>query len=78
MEYVPVAGLGRRGVYQLSETKKEKDASAVKQISLMKVTDGEPKQVCASNDKNWTENKQKSITKKAIKNKRIKTEQWHS
>lgn len=50
MEYVSVAGLGRRGVYELSENKKDRDSSAVRQISLMKVKDGEPKNVHGSND----------------------------
>ena len=43
MEHVPVAGLGRRGVYELCETKKDRDPSSVRQLSLMKVKDGEAK-----------------------------------
>lgn len=43
MEYVQVAGLGRRGVYELSETKKDTDSlpQSVRQISLMKKTDND-------------------------------------
>ena len=45
MEYVQATGLGRRGVYELSETKKDTDSSpqSVKQISLMKKTDDDSK-----------------------------------
>lgn len=48
MEYVQVAGLGRRGVYELSETKRDTDSlpQSVRQISLMKVTDNDSKSQC--------------------------------
>lgn len=45
IEYVEVGGLGRRGVYQLSEPKRDTDSlpQSVRQISLMKVTDTDSK-----------------------------------
>lgn len=45
IEYVQVGGLGRRGVYQLSEPKRDTDSlpQSVRQISLMKVTDTDSK-----------------------------------
>lgn len=45
IEHVQVGGLGRRGVYQLSEPKRDTDSlpQSVRQISLMKVTDTDSK-----------------------------------
>lgn len=43
MEHVSVAGLGRRGVYELCEAKKDRDPESVRQLSLMKVKEGEDK-----------------------------------
>ena len=47
MEQVQVGGLGRRGVYEVSETKRDADPlpQSVRQISLMKVTDDNSKSV---------------------------------
>lgn len=46
MEYVQVVGLGRRGVYVLSESKGDTDSSpqSVRQIRLMKMTDSDTNQ----------------------------------
>jgi len=45
MEYVLAAGLGKRRVYELSETKRDTDSmpQSVRQISLMKKTDDDSK-----------------------------------
>ena len=47
MEQVQVGGLGRRGVYEVSETKRDADPlpQSVRQISLMKVTDDDSRSV---------------------------------
>ena len=45
MEYIQAAGLGRRGAYELSETKRDTDSlpQSVRQISLMRATGNDSK-----------------------------------
>lgn len=48
MEYVQITDLGRRGVYELSKTEKKGDLPCTRQISLLKVTETELRQVSAT------------------------------